>query len=372
MAEHIWSITDRATTGARWSMIINVDDDGRGCTISRDPTWTDLSNVQTGSIAVEFTSRADNGASVSQGATWADLSRPVRFDWDSYRQEVDLRLYGRTTGAFARSAGIPAGQPQSVAGGTEAASFEVGFGTLRPLAAAQTDWRVEDRPPDQPATPALRYTTIEAVKGLLKAPAGREAAVWQSGGYDDRIAQCVRAAEQRIDSYCGRRFDIAAAGSSSRTYRRSTADTVPTHDFVGTPTVSIGDSVIPASMYSRQIVSESHRDVYRGLRLLAPNVTPDQMHGFDLDLDPGYPDVGWSRGSLPAVAVSARWGWTEVPDDIAYVAGLIAQRLFRRPDEAAFGVMTTGGMPSWISRSDPDVEALLAPYSALTRPNEIT
>ena len=371
MVESRWSVTDDATTGARWGLLIDLDSDGRGATVSRDPTWTDLSNVQTGSIAVEFTSRADNGAAVAQGATWNDLARPVRFDWAAYGREVDLRFYGRTSGVWGRSAGVPAGQPRQVSGGAEAARFEVGEdGLLRPLSFGQTDWKVEDRPAVQPSAPALRYTTIEAVKGLLKAPAGREAAVWQSGGYDTRIAGCVRAAEQRIDSHCGRVFDLAAAAASARVYRRRT-ETVVTDDFVGEAAVSVGGADLPGAVWSKQPVSASYRGVYQAVRLHAPNLTPDQMHGFDLDLDPGRADVGWHRGPLPDVTVSARWGWPRVPDDITYVAGLLALRLFRRPDEAALGVMNTAGGPAWVSRFDPDVEALLAPFTKLTRPDEV-
>jgi hypothetical protein len=68
---------------------------------------------------------------------------------------------------------------------------------------------------------------------------------------------------------------------------------------------------------------------------------------------------------LPAsgrLQITAIWGWPAVPDEIAEAAKLLAARLYRRKDSPQ-GVL---GSSEWgtarVSRTDPDVEALIAPF----------
>lgn len=74
-----------------------------------------------------------------------------------------------------------------------------------------------------------------------------------------------------------------------------------------------------------------------------------------------YGPVGWipSSGRLQ---VTARWGWPAVPDEIAEAAKLLAARLYRRKDSPQ-GVV---GSAEWgsvrVSRTDPDVEALISSF----------
>lgn len=362
-----WSITDEALTGARWGLDITPDPDGRGAVVARDPVWTDLSNAQTGSIAVEFRSAADDGGTVSTGATWDDLARPVRFDWASYGLAVNLRLYGRTSGVWGRPAGLPSGQPAGVSGGVTAANFEIGEnGLLRPTAAPQTDWLVEDRPDSLPADPPLRYTTVQSVKNVLKAPEGRASGSWQSGEFDDAIARVIRVAEQQIDSHCGRSFPPAAARSSARTYRERGLDHVDTDDFVGIPSsVAVGGRTVDAASWHTSPALDAHRTVNRGIWF--PHGMQSAVPWYlsaDYDrYDEHGDEFGWRDWSeLPSVTVSARWGWDRVPDAVSYACDLISVRLFRRPDDAALGVATVAGEAVTLPGFDPDVEASLAPY----------
>lgn len=76
-------------------------------------------------------------------------------------------------------------------------------------------------------------------------------------------------------------------------------------------------------------------------------------------------EIRAATGWLPAhgrVQVTALWGWPAVPDDIAEAAALLARRLYRRKDSPQ-GVL---GNSEWgvtrVSRTDPDVEALIAPF----------
>ena len=68
----------------------------------------------------------------------------------------------------------------------------------------------------------------------------------------------------------------------------------------------------------------------------------------------------WQRADR--VRVTARWGWPAVPEEIGMAALLLANRLYLRRNSPEGLVQTQefGGVR--LSRWDPDVEALLAPY----------
>lgn len=78
--------------------------------------------------------------------------------------------------------------------------------------------------------------------------------------------------------------------------------------------------------------------------------------------------VANSATTLPcgedAIRVTARFGWTAVPDAIEQAALIQATRLFRRKD-SPFGVAgspETGSELRLLARLDPDVALLVAPY----------
>lgn len=64
----------------------------------------------------------------------------------------------------------------------------------------------------------------------------------------------------------------------------------------------------------------------------------------------------------PLVRVTAKWGWSAIPDDVTAAAVLKAVSLFKRKD-APFGVAGFGDFGVVrIGRYDPDVTALLQPF----------
>ncbi|KFU81012.1 hypothetical protein SAMN04489729_4813 [Amycolatopsis lurida] len=89
---------------------------------------------------------------------------------------------------------------------------------------------------------------------------------------------------------------------------------------------------------------------------------------YPLDPDPGWPVDGllrdrmWPQGPMARVRVTAVWGWPDVPDDIVQATLLLAARLHRRKDSPE-GI---AGSAEWglirVSRTDPDVGALIAPF----------
>jgi hypothetical protein len=70
--------------------------------------------------------------------------------------------------------------------------------------------------------------------------------------------------------------------------------------------------------------------------------------------------AGWWFG--PQIQVTARWGWPTVPEEIRVASLMLANRFYLRKDSPE-GVT---GSSEWgvirLSRWDPDVEALIAPY----------
>jgi hypothetical protein len=71
----------------------------------------------------------------------------------------------------------------------------------------------------------------------------------------------------------------------------------------------------------------------------------------------------WLPYGRPGIKVTARWGWSAVPDPVRDATRLLATRLYLRKD-APFG--NEGGFsemgPVRIVASDPDMTRLLRPF----------
>lgn len=72
--------------------------------------------------------------------------------------------------------------------------------------------------------------------------------------------------------------------------------------------------------------------------------------------------IGFLVDPYIQVRVTAKWGWPAVPDEITMATLIQAARLFRRKDspEGVLGNSEWGALR--VSRVDPDVAALIAPY----------
>ena len=63
---------------------------------------------------------------------------------------------------------------------------------------------------------------------------------------------------------------------------------------------------------------------------------------------------------IDTVRVTARWGWPTVPSEVEYATRMLAARLYRRKDSPQ-GVIASADWGSMrVSRTDPDVQALIA------------
>ena len=363
MALFQWTVRSTATN-ARFGFIFDVEQNGRRITISRDPTWTDLTGLRVGEdAAVVLVDRA-GGSDVSAAVTWEDIAIPKTISWPSYGLEVDLLIYTRPAGGGSggwtpRTPGVPAGNSAGVrlTGATQVSRWTIQQDdALTPRDPFNTDyanWIVSDRPEEIPVVPPLRYTTVSEIKKAMRAPDNPEARSWEGGEWDEMIERACRSVEVMIDELCGRRFDLASTQPSSRTFRNRGGSFIDTDDFIGTPvSVSVDDTTYMPDDY--HFGATPSPNVRRGITI------PKRDAGLSL-----YRPI-YSPG-FQKCTISARWGWDRVPDSVVWAANMASIRLFKRLAESAMGLMTMGGGPIYVTRKmDPDVEAQLAPYMVVS------
>ncbi len=185
------------------------------------------------------------------------------------------------------------------------------------------------------------------------------------------LERAINAASRAVDRYCSRRF-WRDASVTTRVYRATDGRSVWTDDISGTTGLVVatdpgGDGTYETAWtlgtdYAVEPLSDdavAAGDVvtpYAFWRLAAVGTR-----------------VFFPRSSVgfPAVQVTARFGWSAVPDDVVMAAVLRAVALYKRKD-APHGVAGFGDFGAVrLSRQDPDVVALLGPY-VKTRPRTLS
>lgn len=195
--------------------------------------------------------------------------------------------------------------------------------------------------------PAL-YTDLPTVKaGLGKTTADDR---------DDLIEQAIAAASRMIDERCGRRF-YAPTGVSARTFTA-----LDRHLTIGdAQSIRVDDIATDEGL----IVETKTGFTGTYSTITGAELGPDNSDVLGRPWTEVVYSAGWI-GDASKVRVTARWGWPSVPDAITQAAALLAARLYRRKDSPQ-GVL---GSAEWgvmrVSRFDPDVENLIAPYILIT------
>lgn len=169
---------------------------------------------------------------------------------------------------------------------------------------------------------------------------------------DDYLYACLSAASRGIDDYCGRVF-YRDSSASARTYR--TRGRVDASD-------SDGELLLVDDIATEDGLIVESGDT---------SFTTIAATGYDLEPSTALvrrrPATGlrrvagcWSRTRL--VRVTAVWGWPAIPAQVVQATQIQAKRLYKRR-ESPEGVL---GNSEWgvvrLSRVDPDVQALLAPF----------
>jgi hypothetical protein len=196
--------------------------------------------------------------------------------------------------------------------------------------------------------PANAYTTLTAVKNSL----GKIT----TDDRDDAILAAIVSASRMIDSETGRwpGAYIPAAVATVRTF----------------PTAGRLFQVGPLRWAVRvdDIGADSGITVEGGV---AGGVyaSPYALFGMGPDnaISTGQPISYLTMPStffagIDTVRVTAKWGWPETPAEIELATRMLASRLYRRKDspQGVIAIPEFGGIR--VSRFDPDVRALLAPF----------
>ena len=177
------------------------------------------------------------------------------------------------------------------------------------------------------------------------------------GGVSDsaEIKRAIRAASRAIDEACHRVFYDTVTATARRFPVIPGSDSVRVDDFHTLAAVSVD------------------RDTDR--------VYEEAVVATDYLVEPVNPKPGWPYTELvllgrplpasrwPLVEVTAVWGWAEVPAQIEQAAQLIARKLLERrksPDAIAQVGSNQGVAAIRVASTDPDAQALLAPFVRYT------
>lgn len=154
---------------------------------------------------------------------------------------------------------------------------------------------------------------------------------------DSLLTIALNAGSRSIDSACGRRFYLDAS-ATTRVIRTR------------------GNTIREGGTYVLFVP-----DIAEEAGLVAPGFTFTTDLGTDDQpvITRLYSSALWP---VDTVSITARWGWPAVPDEIKQATLLSASRLFKRKDspEGMTGSAEWGAVR--VSRTDPDVQALIEPY----------
>lgn len=195
----------------------------------------------------------------------------------------------------------------------------------------------------------MGYVTLEALKETLMLQGESFA--------DDDLNLGLNSATKVVDSMCGRSFLADEDATVVRLYEPRRDDWLELDDLI--ELTSIESSLVGATDW----VTWDDVD----FDLLPLNAELDNEPFTELRL-PQF-SVRRPLTGQRQVRVTGKFGWSDVPDVVKQATGILAARLVKRAREAPFGVTAIGAdsVAMRVSRTDPDVDALLAPYMRTLR-----
>lgn len=170
----------------------------------------------------------------------------------------------------------------------------------------------------------------------------------------DLLDRAINSASRAIDRYCGRRF-WKDASVTTRLYRPDDECVLYVDDIAtSTGLVLKTDDDLDGSYETTWTTADYQLEPLNSDSFGAP-FSWYRIVAVDTKTFP----VCSLRAS---VQLTAQFGWSAVPDEVTEACLLKASSLFRRKD-APFGIAGVSDFgPVRISRTDPDVMSLLAPY----------
>lgn len=194
------------------------------------------------------------------------------------------------------------------------------------------------------------YTTLQEVKSILRITDALE---------DTLLERCIESASRHIERYCERTF---IAGSATRVFAPNDSYLCEIDDLVSVTTIKTStdaDGVYDTTWGSDDYQLEPLNGISGGV--YSP-YTRIRAVGDYL-----FPTVNWPESQGEAtVEVSGTFGYgTAIPTDVVQACNLLAIREFKRYD-SPLGVAGFGEIGVVrVSRTDPDIESLLAPFRKL-------
>jgi hypothetical protein len=167
---------------------------------------------------------------------------------------------------------------------------------------------------------------------------------------DDTLLIALTAADQMVDTYCGRTFAAAGTATSTRVYAAPDSYYTPIDDAATVALVETYDGT-------------------NWTAWAADDWQPEPLNGVNLGMT--WPtttiravDERWFPVTARAwVRITAAWGWPSTPEQVQHAALMQAARLFKRRDSV---LGFAGGPETGLIRVgravDGDVAQLLAPY----------
>lgn len=176
-----------------------------------------------------------------------------------------------------------------------------------------------------------------------------------SASQQGTIQTAIQMASRRVDAICGRRFwkDTAA---STRYYNATDALTVHVDDFWTTTGLVVATDSTDSGTYTETWTANTDYE-------------PRPINGINNALPWPYTSlcaVGFKNwpgaGRRYSIAITAKWGWSAVPDAVATATTLLAKDLWKRPESLTGGYIGIDGWGPARIREDPAVVDLLRPY----------
>lgn len=188
------------------------------------------------------------------------------------------------------------------------------------------------------------YCSLQDVKNALRI----------TDSVDDTLLElAVETASRQIDDYCERVFYTASA---TRYYVPRDSYVTETDDIVSITSVktsSAADGTYDVTWNASDYQTEPVNGLAGGI-----SFPITQLRAVDTYLFP-------TAGGETTVQIVGTFGWSAVPTAIKYATILLSSRLFKRMD-SPLGVAGIGDIGVIrVSRIDPDIDALIAPFKKM-------
>jgi hypothetical protein len=196
---------------------------------------------------------------------------------------------------------------------------------------------------------------VAITNGYVTEPVFRAAIGDSSSVQQSTIEQAIQTASRQVDAHCGRRFYLDA-NTSVRYFNRDTATVVGVDDIATTTGLTVYGDPGDDGTWEEQwtITTDFIVSPVNGLigSLAWPTVELVAVGNST------WPTPG-RRGT---VKVTAKWGWSAVPDAVQMATLLIAKDLFKRPESLTGGYIGIDGWGPARIREDPAVMEMLRPF----------